>query len=493
MRYIAVGGFEILEVLVGKVGENKNVSNRLEPKTVSGIETSGFLFVHKQSPVIYYVYMVQLITMSKRKDLKTMAYGLKMIEALHNEDLEGAHALLDQAIENDSDEEHFDLAEQLLQLGFLDEAEALYGTLLINYPGEGELLVALAEISVDRDDEDTALAYLEQVHPEDENYPRALLVLADLYQSQGLFEVTEQKLQEAKDMLPEEPIIDFALAEHYNQMGRFSNAINHYNAVSEAGIDEISGVLMHQRLAECYSSGGAFEEAIRHYEEALEQRANTDTLFGLAFTAYQAHKMVRAIEAFNQLKELDPNYTSLYPYLAKAYEHENRLVEAFTVIKEGTVLDNFNKELYYEGGKLALKLDDEKAAEKYLRETLVLDPHFMEAALTLNKLFLKQEDYPAVIDLSGWMEQENEEIDPQLDWDMALAHKELEEYDKAGKAFEKALTRYQDNPLFLKDYGYFMREEGNVKRALELWNKYLGYEPEDDEIIQEVSYLNERE
>lgn len=142
--------------------------------------------------------MVQLITMSKRKDLKTMAYGLKMIEALHNEDLEGAHALLDQAIENDSDEEHFDLAEQLLQLGFLDEAEALYGTLLINYPGEGELLVALAEISVDRDDEDTALAYLEQVHPEDENYPRALLVLADLYQSQGLFEVTEQNYKRQK-------------------------------------------------------------------------------------------------------------------------------------------------------------------------------------------------------------------------------------------------------------------------------------------------------
>lgn len=53
MHYIAVGGFEILKVLVGKVGENKNVSNRLEPKTVSGIETSGFLFVHKQSTVIY--------------------------------------------------------------------------------------------------------------------------------------------------------------------------------------------------------------------------------------------------------------------------------------------------------------------------------------------------------------------------------------------------------------------------------------------------------
>lgn len=53
MRYIAVGGFEILEVLVGKVEENKNVSNRLESKTVSGIETSGFLFVHKQSTVIY--------------------------------------------------------------------------------------------------------------------------------------------------------------------------------------------------------------------------------------------------------------------------------------------------------------------------------------------------------------------------------------------------------------------------------------------------------
>ena len=30
MSYIAVGGFEILEVLVGKVGENKNGFNRLE-------------------------------------------------------------------------------------------------------------------------------------------------------------------------------------------------------------------------------------------------------------------------------------------------------------------------------------------------------------------------------------------------------------------------------------------------------------------------------
>ncbi|WP_176718551.1 hypothetical protein [Brochothrix thermosphacta] len=48
-----MGGFEILEVLVGKVEENKNRFNRLEPKTVSGIETSGFLFVHKQSTVIY--------------------------------------------------------------------------------------------------------------------------------------------------------------------------------------------------------------------------------------------------------------------------------------------------------------------------------------------------------------------------------------------------------------------------------------------------------
>ncbi|SOC32420.1 hypothetical protein BTH160X_70064 [Brochothrix thermosphacta] len=32
MHYIAVGGFEILKVLVGKVGENKNGFNRLEQK-----------------------------------------------------------------------------------------------------------------------------------------------------------------------------------------------------------------------------------------------------------------------------------------------------------------------------------------------------------------------------------------------------------------------------------------------------------------------------
>ena len=43
---------------------------------------------------------------------------------------------------------------------------------------------------------------------------------ADLYQLQGMPEVSERKLLQAKELLPNEVIIDFALGELFYQQGR---------------------------------------------------------------------------------------------------------------------------------------------------------------------------------------------------------------------------------------------------------------------------------
>ncbi len=52
-------------------------------------------------------------------------------------------------------------------------------------------------------------------------YVRSLMVAADLYQTQELFEVSEQKLLEAMQLAPDEPAIQFALAELYFVMREF--------------------------------------------------------------------------------------------------------------------------------------------------------------------------------------------------------------------------------------------------------------------------------
>ena len=58
-----------------------------------------------------------------------------------------------------------------------------------------------------------ALSYLAQVKPDSPAYLESLLVAADLYQTEEEFEVTEQKLQEAYRIAPDEPAVEFALGE----------------------------------------------------------------------------------------------------------------------------------------------------------------------------------------------------------------------------------------------------------------------------------------
>ncbi|MBT2754916.1 tetratricopeptide repeat protein [Mesobacillus foraminis] len=408
---------------------------------------------------------------------------------LENGQLQEAKAGYEMVLTAGSDEEKFLLAEELFRFGFLDETKELLNTLLQTYPDEGELLILLAETYLEMGDEETAMLTLDKVNGDDSEYPRALLLMADLYQMNGLFEVSEQKLLRAKQLLPEEEIIDFALGELYATQGRFSDAIVAYEKVIKIR-QEVAGASLNQRLAEVYSASGEFEEALNYYQEALNDRLEINTLFGYAFTALQAGRNRTAIEKFEELKALDPEYHSLYLHLAQSYEREELLEEAFEAISAGIKQDEFNKDLYYYGGKIALKLAREEEAERLLREAIALDPGFTEGALVLNKLLIKQERYE---DILGLIEDTdlNEEDEPQLIWDSAVALQHLEQYSMALNKYQLAYTFFKENKEFLKDYGYFLIEEGKIAEAAEIFSMLVKLEPGNEEYRELIERLTE--
>ncbi|MDQ0213687.1 tetratricopeptide (TPR) repeat protein [Oikeobacillus pervagus] len=417
-----------------------------------------------------------------------MSTPQQMILSLEKGEYDQAQYYFNKVKKSSNEDEQFQLAEELYQLGFLEESRELYEILLNKYPDEGELQILLAEVLVEMDQEEEALSILEQFSESDSFYPRALLLLADLYQMQGLFEVSEQKLLKARELLPKEPIIDFALAELYMEQGRFSEAIPYYEKILKQGENELAGVDLHQRVAEALSTQGAFEESLPYYEKALENKLEINTLFGFAFTAYQAGFYRTAIEKFTELKQLDPDYHSVYLFLAKCYEHEGQLMESLETIKQGIHHDGFNKELYFLGGKVALKLNEEEEAEKFLREAFSLDPGYMEAALTLNKLLFHQERYEDVIEIIQILMQEGE-VDPQLLWDKAKAFNETEQYSLALNAYQEAYTFFNNNQDFLEEYAYFLLEEGYHQKAIELFKTLLVSDPTNDEWISLVERL----
>lgn len=418
------------------------------------------------------------------KEGAEMELANKMLHALEHEDMALAKKYFDEVVQAGTDEEQYYLAEELFTLGFLDETEDLYELLLAKYKDEGELLVRAAEVALEKDDIDSAQDYLEKVNKEDEAYIESLLVLADLYQMQGLFEVSEQKLLEAKQMAPNEPIIDFALGEYYLSQARFASAVQSYQTAVEAGLTIISNgaVSVYERIAEAFAASGAFEEALSYYERALEDKESVDTLFGMGLTDYQAKDYTKAIHALEHLREHDPSYTTLYSYLAKSYEENGEPEKAIAVLRDGLTQDEFNKEMFLEAGKLAVTLRLPEEAEEFYRQAIVLDEEYSEAIMQLNKLLLAKEDYEGVIEL---VEGLGEEVisEPQIFWDVSVAYQETEQYNKAKANYELAYSHFTNNPTFLKEYGLFLREEGEYAKSQEVFRNYLELEPEDTEIL----------
>ncbi len=413
----------------------------------------------------------------------------KVLQLLKKGELAEAHSHINRITSTESEENILTLAEEILQLGFIDEAKELYEHLLELYPGEGELIISIAEILIDSDQEDEAMLMLEKISPEDDMYPSALLLEADLYQLQGMPEVSERKLLHAKELLPDEVIIDFALGELYHQQGRNPEAISTYIKVLKHE-EEIGGVSIHQRIAESLSATGEFEEALPYFEKALSHQLEINTLFEYAFTAYQAGMYKTAITKFTELKELDPEYHSMYLYLARSYEHMEDIDQAIRIVKEGIREDEFNKELYFYAGKLALKKGIEPEAESFFMEALALDPGYLEAAITLLKLYMHAERFEDVLECISEV-RKNGEDDPQFIWLEAVSYQKIEQYDEALNSYDKAYNYFKNNEDFLEDFGFFLIEEGDRVKAKEIFTKLLQFNPTNDEYVAILERFDE--
>ena len=385
--------------------------------------------------------------------------------------------------ESQNDEDIFALAEELASLGFMEEAKELFEELEKRYPDEGEILFSLAEVSSELGNEEEALLYLEKIDNDDPMYPGALLLLGDLYQAMGMEEVSVRKLKEANDILPDEPIVKFALAELYYQQGNFREAVELYTYISQND-SSINGVSINKRLALSLVSLGEFEDSLPYFLKAEREDKDNDVnlLFEYGFAAFHAGEYAAAIAKFSELKDMDPAYHSLYMYLAMAYEENKDLQRAIEVAEEGMKEDPFNKEIFLYGAELASKKGDTPKAIKWLSEAIAIDPGYLEAILTLGKLYLHEEQYSEVIDLVSSVREMGEE-DPQFDWLLATAYSELEEYDQALSSYCEAYQHFMENKDFLHEYGYFLLEDSKFKEARSIFEKLLQDDPSNDEYL----------
>lgn len=411
-----------------------------------------------------------------------MSNSEKALEALQNNDLDEYQKNLKNALDQDNDDMLFSLAEELYSLGFSDDALKIYRQLLKKYPDEDEIRTYIADILIAKDDTDGALEVLNEIKPDSSYYINALLVEADLYQTQDLFVVSEHKLLEAEQLAPDEPIVKFALAELYYSEGKYESAIKLYLNLIKQGQLSISNVNLVERLGVSYAHVGNFENAIGYLEQIKPIDMTPDVLFETGFTYLQLDNYAKAIEIFEMLRDTDSQYASLYIYLGDAFEKDDKSEEALITYQEGLGVDEYNVILYLKAADIAAKLGKMDLTVKYLEKGNQVNPDNMEVVTKLSEIYVKDGKFEKDVDfLSGYLSDNN--LVPQLYWDLAISYDHMDQIKQASENYQKAAMTLKDNPDFLKNYIFFLRENGKVNESIELLKQYVNLVPDDEEMV----------
>lgn len=392
-----------------------------------------------------------------------------MLVSLDQQDLVRANKYFKRALEQDEAEVLLDLAAYLETIGFFPQAKEIYLKLANSYP---ELHLNLARIANEDGDAEEAFLHVEEIGPNSPYYLEALVVKADLYQSEGLTDVAHEKMLEAAE-ISDEPIIAFGLAELEMELGEFQEAIQHYASLDNREMMELTGVSTYQRIGIAYASLGKFEAAIEYLEKAVELEYDDQTVYELAILLYDQEEYQKANLYFKQLATINPDFEGYEFVYSQSLHAEHKLAEALEMAEKGLSKNAYDDQLLLLASQYAYENHDSKLAENYLLEAKEVAEDLNEVTLRLTNLYLEEERYEEAVAL------DSEELDSVLaKWNIAKAYRELED-DASFEAYEALEADLAGNPEFLQEYAYLLREYGYGDKARAMAEKYVALVPDD--------------
>nr|WP_270736311.1 hypothetical protein [Streptococcus anginosus] len=407
------------------------------------------------------------------KQEKKLNNSEKMIASLQKQDLAHANKYFERALTNDTEEELLELADYLESIGFFPQAKQIYENLAPHYP---ESYISLAQIASEDGQVEEAFAYLEEITSDSDWYVTALLVKADLYQMEGLPDVAREKLAEAKQ-LSDEPLVTFGLAEIDFELGNLNQAIKEYASLDNRLIYEQTGVSTYQRIGVSYASLGKFEVAIEFLEKALEIEYDDAVAFELATILYDQKEYQKANLYFKQIDAISPEFEGYEYGYALSLHAEHQTEDALRLTQQGLSKNPFDTRLLLLASQLSYELHDEQKAEDYLLKAKDNAEDLEEIALRLSNLYLEQERFDEVLKF------EEQDIDNVLTkWNIARAYQALEQTTAALERYRLLLSDLKENPEFLEQYIYLLREMGDFEEAKHQAEYYLHLVPDDMEM-----------
>ncbi|WP_210129198.1 tetratricopeptide repeat protein [Staphylococcus sp. GDY8P38P] len=407
----------------------------------------------------------------------------KLIDDINLQKLDNLDTRVNDALSSPKDDALFILGETLYNYGLMPQGLEVFRTLYHKYPDESELLIYFIEGLIAEDQTDEALEYLSTVELSTER----LMLEADLYQQLNMLEVAIDKLVEAIDIEPNDPIIHFALAELLYFDGQYLRASSEYETVLETGEYQINNVNLFSRLADCSLQSGNYSDAITMFNEISEDEMDSEIYFKKAI-AYEKNDLTQeAIKLVQTLLSKDPDFLQGYFYLQQLYENEHNHADAIEIGKEGLRLSQFYKELMVSTGSIQIEHGDANEGVQLLLQALDVDNAYQEPLLILSDFFRQEEDYDSIICLLQYVDEED--LDPVFMWHVAHALGQEERDKEAQHFFELAYPTMRTQSAFLSDYYFYLVEIGYIEQAQQILKQLLEIDPSNETWHDEAERL----
>lgn len=409
-----------------------------------------------------------------------MSYSEQLLDSIEKQDFSQQKILLKKALNNDKPEILASLAENLTDLGFTNLSKQVYRALIAKFPKEDLFKVYLAEILLNDGDDDDGLSLLYNVSESSPAYVDSLLVQADYYQTNGLLETAKTKLLKALKIDSDEDAIKFGLAELDYLSGKYEEALPIYQDLIKRQ-KNFSEVNLNQRIFQTLAKLGQYEDASKIIKEHSEDILDIDSKYQAGLVMLSVGDYDQAIKYLDSVIEQSPDYVNAYPLLAETYEHKHDDNQVLHAAQTGLAYNELDQVLYSKGARAAANLKDFKTAEKLLKKGLKVAPDNNDLRLQLSNLYLSEHKDKENLDLFASLD--DDDIEPQAYWNMAISYERMDNSDKAKSEFLLAYPEFKDNSTFLKQMIRFFSTEANsdeiVKQLLE---RYLKLVPEDDEM-----------
>ena len=412
--------------------------------------------------------------------------------ALEEQELEKVYSLFHQFMNEVTEnqiEELIDLAAFSASSGFFDEARQAYLLLTQFEPEESAWTILLAEILVNQCEYDQALSVLYDIPEDNPNYPSVLVILSELYKAQGYYDVAERKLLLAKELAPEEVILDFYLGTLLFESGSMERSVQYLerflkNSHDETGEENRARELLVEASLEI-GNAEPLQELVS--DEGLESASN-ELLISIAKHDAQEGNYDHAEKIYQEVLSRDEeNYEALLG-LAHIQMFKHEYLKAIMSLSKMTETYPFEKDPFFSLGVSYLSIGQMEKGQEALKQAYELSPESFEIMQAYTEILLYQEEFEEVQDiLANEIEQGLE--NGQIFYLMARAKEGLEEFEEALEFYQKASVELEDSVEFIIDYVRFLREEGRTTEAKEWLEHGQNLEPLNEDLQELQQYF----